>query len=151
MSDHGTKDHEGSDCAREWKVAADLEYESLMVNKTWELVELPSGRIPIGCKWVFKVKHGSNGRVECFKGCLVAKGCAQKYGIDYDKTFSPVVRFSSIRTLLAFAIQIDMLIHQMDVVMNGKLDEDIYVQQPDGYREPGKEHLVCKLKNHCMI
>ena len=91
----------------------------------------------------------SKRRQSASKGCLVAKGCAQKYGIDYDETFLPAVRISSIRALLAIAIQNDMLIHQMDVVtafLNGKLDEDIYMQQPDGYIEPGREHLVCKLK-----
>ena len=79
---------------------------------------------------------------------MVAKGYAQNYGIDYVETFSPVVHFSSIRTLLAFAVQHDMLIHQMDVVtafLNGQLDEEIYMQQPDGYIEQGKEDYVCKL------
>ena len=114
--------------AKEWKTAADSEYESLMENETWELVELPCGRKPIECKWVFKVKHGSDGRVKCFKGRLVAKGYVQRYGIDYDKTFSPVVHSSSIRTLLALAVQSNMLIHQMNVVtafLNGKLEEEI--------------------------
>ena len=138
-----------SDHAKEWKAAADSEYKSLIENETWELVELPSDRKPIGCKWVFKVKHGSDGKVERFKGRLVAKGYAQKYGIDYDETFSPVVQFSSIRALTALAVQNDMLIHQMDVVtafLNGKLDEEIYMEQPEGYVQPGKENLVCKLK-----
>ena len=113
-----------------------------------ELVELPSGRTTIGCKWVFKVKYNCDGRVERFKGHLVAKRYAQKHGIDYDKTFSPAVQFSSIRALLAYAIHSDMLIHQMDVVtafLNGKLEEEIYMEQPDGCIKPGKEHLVCKL------
>ena len=135
--------------ARQWKQATDSEYKSLIENDTWDLVELPNGRTSIGCRWVFKVKHQSNGRVERFKGRLVAKGYAQKYGIDYDETFSPVVRFSSIRTLLAFAVQNGMLIHQMDVetaFLNGNLDEEIYMDQPEGYGIPGKEHLVCKLK-----
>ncbi len=138
-----------SDQAKEWKEASDSEYESLMENETWELVELPSGRKPIGCKWVFKVKHGNDGKVERFKGRLVAKGYDQKHGIDYDETFSPVVRFSSIRALAALAVQNDMLLHQMDVVttfLNGILDEEIYMQQPKGYAKSGEDHLVCKLK-----
>ena len=62
-----------TDHAKQWKAAADLEYESLMKNETWTLVELPSGRKPIGCKWVLKVKYGDDGNVECFKACVVAK------------------------------------------------------------------------------
>ena len=138
-----------SDHAAEWKVATDAEYNSLIENKTWMLVELPAGRRAIGCKWVFKLKYDVDGRVERFKARLVAKGYAQKYGIDYDEIFSPVVRFSSIRLLLAFAVQHDFLIHQMDVetaFLNGKLDEEIYMQQPEGYVKPGEEHLVCKLE-----
>jgi len=138
-----------SEYAKEWKSAADIEYASLIENDTWELVELPKGRSAIGCKWIFKVKHDSEGQVERFKGRLVAKGYSQKYKIDYDETFSPVVRFSSIRTLLAYAVQRGMIIHQMDVVtafLNGELNEEIYMQQPPGYIQSGKERLVCKLK-----
>ena len=135
--------------SKEWKAAEDSEYETLMENETWEIMELPHGRKPVGCKWVFKVKCRNDGRVERFKGRLVAKGYVLKYGLDYDETFSPVVRFSSIRALLAYGVQNDMIIHQMDVVtafLNGKLDEELYMQQPDGYIKPGEEHLVCKLK-----
>ena len=98
---------------------------------------------------MFKIKYDSNGSVDRFKGRLVAKGYAQKQGIDYEETFSPVVRFSSIRTILAFAVQHNMFIHQMDVVsafLHSSLQEDIYMQQPDGYVKAGKEKLVCKLK-----
>ena len=77
-----------TDHAKQWKAAADSEYESLMKNETWTLLELPSGRKPIGCKWVFKVKYGNDGNVERFKARVVAKGYAQKYGIDYEETFS---------------------------------------------------------------
>ena len=76
------------------------------------------------------MKHGTDGKVERFKSHLVAKGYAQQYGIDYYETFSPVVRFSTIRVLLSFAVENDMLIHQMDVViafLNGELDKIIYM------------------------
>ena len=138
-----------SEHSKEWKAASDSEYDSLIENETWKLVELPPGRKAIGCKWIFKVKHCMDGTVERFKARLVAKGYSQKYGIDYDETFSPVVRFSSVRTLLAFGVKRGMLIHQMDVVtafLNGTLDEEIYMQQPEGYIKPGSEHLVCKLE-----
>lgn len=103
----------------------------------------------IGCRWVYKVKHSSNGKIERFKSQLVAKDYSQTCGIDYEKTFSPVVRFSSIRVLIAYAVQNNMIIHQMDVVtafLNGKLEDDIYMEQPEGYIVAGKEQLVCKLK-----
>ena len=137
-----------SDYATQWKLAADSEYESLMYNKAWELVELPANRSTIGCKWVFRIKYRSNGEVEHFKARLVAKGFAQKHEIDYDETFSPAVRFVSIRALLAFAVQHGMIIHQMDVVtafLNGELEEELYMQQPEGYVQIESEHLVCML------
>ena len=98
---------------------------------------------------MFELKHDVDDRVERFKARLVAKGYAQKYGIDYDEIFSPVVRFSSIRFLLAFTVQHGFPIHEIDVetaFLNGKLDEEIYMQQPEGYVKPGEEHLVCKLE-----
>jgi len=120
-----------------------------MENDRRDLVELPSGHKPIGCKWVLKAKRGRDGKVEWYKARLVAKGYAQRYGIDYDETFSPVVRFSSIRALLAFAVQNDILVHQMDVVtafLNGNLEEEVYMEQPPGYVQPEKKTLVCKLE-----
>ena len=135
--------------AQEWKQAADVEYSALVENKTWDLVDLPTGCQVIGCRWLFKVKHTSTGEIEKFKGRLVAKGYAQRYGIDYVETFSQVVKFSTIRALLAYAVENDMKIHQMDVItafLNGDLNEDIYMEQPEGYAVKGKEHLVCKLR-----
>ena len=132
-----------------WKQAADSEYDSLLQNETWDLVPLPSGKKPIGSRWIFKVKYGANGKVERFKARLAAKGYTQKPGIDYEEMFSPVIKHQSIMTRLAFAVQNDMLLHQMDVVtafLNATLKEDIYMEQPDGYVEQGKEDLVCKLR-----
>ena len=138
-----------SDNASEWREALDSEYKSLMENHTWDLVDLPPGREAIPCKWVFKVKYKENGDVDRFKARLVAKGYVQKHGIDYEETFSPVVRFSSIRVLLSFALQNDMIIHQMDVVtafLHGELKEEIYMVQPNGFTKKGKDKLVCKLQ-----
>ena len=95
------------------------------------------------------MKYKQDGHIEHFKARLVAKVYVQKHGIDYDKTFSPIVHFSSIRVLLSFALQHGMHIHQMDVVtafLNGKLEEEIYMMQPSGYSVKGKEILVCQLK-----
>ena len=136
------------DCSKEWKQAADVEYASLMQNETWDLVEPPSGRQANGSKWVFKVKCRSDRKVERFKARLAAKGYTQKHLMDYDEMFSPVVKFQLIRVLHEFALQDDLLLPQKDVVtavINGTLEEDIYIQQPDGFQQ-GKEHLVCKLK-----
>ena len=135
--------------SKEWQEAVDLEYNSLLENETWDLVDLPKDRKAIGSRWVFKVKHHNDGRVERHKCRLVAKGYSQMYGADYDETFSPVVRFSSICTLLSFAVQNNLHVHQMGVVtafLNGHLEEEIYMEQPEGYIKPGQEHLVCKLK-----
>ena len=138
-----------SDHSQEWKVAADFEYSSLIENQTWDLVKLPEGDNIVGCKWVFRVKHDGNGKVNCFKGRLVAQGFSQRHGVDYEEIFSPVVHLSSIRTLLAFAAKKKLHVHQMDVVsafLNGELEEEIYMKQPPGYVQSGKENLVCKLR-----
>ena len=135
--------------AKQWKESADQEYESLMENETWDLVELPPNRQPVGCKWVFKVKQGSDGKADRFKGRLVPKGYSQRYGMDYTETFSPFVRFAFIRSLVALAVQSEMELHQMymeTAFLNGRLEEEVYMTQPEGYEVPGKDHLVCKLK-----
>jgi hypothetical protein len=133
--------------AKKWEIAMQEEYDSLLVNNTWSLVPLPKGRKPISCKWVFKIKHGVDGEVERYKARLVARGFTQTFGIDYNETFAPVAKFVSIRCILALAAIEDMEIHQMDVktaFLNGDLEEEIYMEQPEGFTHEG-EHLVCKL------
>ncbi|KAH9704344.1 hypothetical protein KPL70_011418 [Citrus sinensis] len=132
-----------------WKKAMNQEMESMYSNKVWELVEAPNGVKPIGCKWIYKRKRGVEGRVETFKARLVAKGFTQKEGIDYEETFSPVAMLKSIRILLSIAAVLDYEIWQMDVktaFLNGHLEENIYMQQPDGFIQRGQEHMVCKLQ-----
>lgn len=95
--------------SKEWKQAADSEYTWLLQNETSDLILLPTERKFIRSKWVFRVKYRANGEVDCFKVRLDTGGYAQKSSIDCDKTFSPVVKYQSIRTLLAFAAQNEML------------------------------------------
>ena len=132
-----------------WKKACDDEIASLAKNETWDLVQLPKGKSTVGCKWVLKKKRGANGEVNRYKARLVAQGFTQRKGIDYREVFSPVVRYSSIRTLLAIANQYDMEIHQMDVIsayLNGVLEEEIYMKQPPGYVDPKNPTKVCRLR-----
>ena len=89
--------------SREWKEALDAEYSSLINNETWELVPPPLDANIVGSKWVLKVKRDANGNINRYKARLVAQGYSQTQGIDYEEVFSPVARYSSIRTLLALA------------------------------------------------
>lgn len=89
--------------------------ESLHANNVWNLVELPKGRQAVGSKWVFTIKVDADGSFERHKAHLVAQGFSQKFGSDYDDTFSPVVRFESVRTIIALAVRHGLKLHQMDV------------------------------------
>lgn len=132
----------------QWIVAMKTEMDSMYINHVWTLVDQPIGIKTIGCKWIYKRKRGLNGNVETYKARLVAKGYTQKEGIDYDETFSPVAMLKSIRALLAMAAHYDYEIWQMDVktaFLNGYLNEDIYMDQPQGFISQGEEHKVCKL------
>jgi hypothetical protein len=131
-----------------WHAAMDVEMASLSKAGTYTLKSLPANRQAIGCKWVFKTKRGPDGKITKHKARLVAKGFAQRYGVDYDETYAPVARYPSIRALVALAAHHDWELHQMDVksaYLNGDLEEDIYMEQPEGYVTAGKEQLVCKL------
>ena len=125
------------------------EIDSLHQHNVWDLVELPEGRKPVGSKWVFKVKTNADGTTERFKARLVAQGYTQREGLDYDETFSPVVRSESVRSVISLACKEGLKLHQMDVTtafLNGELDQEIYMRQPKGFTANGQEHLVCRLK-----
>ena len=131
-----------------WKEAINDEVESILQNHTWELVDLPPGSKPLGYKWIFKKKMKADGSIDKCKARLVIKGYKQKEGLDYFDTYSPVTRISSILMLIAIAAIHNLEIHQMDVktaFLNGDLDEEIYMEQPEGFIVPGQEKKVCQL------
>ncbi|CAI7894873.1 unnamed protein product [Closterium sp. NIES-53] len=126
---------ESSD-AREWKKAMDSELKSIEENGTWELVELPEGRKEITSKWLFKIKSDADGNIERYKSRLKAKGYQQKEKVDYKELFAPVVKPTTLRTLLAGAAIKGWVVKQMDVTtafLNGILKEEIFMVQPEGF------------------
>ncbi|CAI7818186.1 unnamed protein product, partial [Closterium sp. NIES-53] len=125
---------ESSD-AEEWKKAMESELKSIEENGTWELVELPEGRKAITSKWLFKIKSDADGKIERYKSRLVAKGYQQKEKVDYKELFAPVVKPTTLRTLLAGAAIKGWVVKQMDVTtafLNGVLEEEILMAQPEG-------------------
>ncbi|RVW42809.1 Retrovirus-related Pol polyprotein from transposon TNT 1-94 [Vitis vinifera] len=134
--------------SQKWIEAMNEEYKSMQDNKVWELVPLPVGTKPIGCKWIFKTKRDSNGNVERYKARLVAKGFTQKEGIDFKETFSPVSTKDSFRIIMALVAHYDLELHQMDVktaFLNGDIDETIYMVQPENFVSEDSKNMVCKL------
>lgn len=134
--------------AKQWSQAMAREMESLSLNEVWTLTNLPKGKRAVGSRWVYKTKTGPGGEVLRHKARLVARRFSQQPGTDYDQTFSPVVWGESIRMLLAMAAQENLELHQMDVetaFLNGTLQEEVYMEQPEGYTQQGKEHQVCRL------
>jgi hypothetical protein len=133
---------------KHWKEAMDLEYDAFMKNKTWHLVPPRKGINVIDCKWVFKIKYKVDGSLDKYKGRLVAKGFKQRYGIDYEDTFSPVVKMSTIRIILSIAVSKGWSMRQLDVqnaFLHGILDEEVYMKQPPGYVDKTRPNYVCKL------
>lgn len=125
-----------------WKPAIDKEHSSITRNKTWKLVERTPGMNVLPCMYVFTLKESGP------KARIVAKGCRQVHGVDYGETYAPVVKFTSVRVMLATVAVHDLELHQMDVVtafLHGELDTDIYMEIPAGFRTPSRQSLVCKL------
>lgn len=132
-----------------WKQAMNVEMEALEKNKTWELVKLPTGKKPVGCKWVYTVKYRADGSIERYKARLVAKGYTQTYGIDYQETFAPVAKMNTVRVLLSLAANYNWDLQQFDVknaFLHGELEEEIYMDVPPGYDNNLAAQTVCKLK-----
>lgn len=131
-----------------WMRAAKEEIDSLMKNETWQICELPKGRKAVGCKWLYKVKTNQNGEIERFKARLVAQGFSQKFGVDYDEVFAPVVKQCTFRTIDTIASKLKLKVYQFDLktaFLNGVIKETIYMKQPPGFEVKGKEDHVCLL------
>ena len=131
-----------------WKKAMDEEYSALMRNKTWHLVPNQKGKNIIDCKWVYRIKKKADGSIDRYKARLVAKGFKQRYGIDYEDTFSHVVKAATIRLVLAIAVSKGWSLRQLDVqnaFLHGILEEEVFMRQPPGYEDKKSPHYVCKL------
>ena len=113
-------------CHSHWQEAMQYyELAALEANNTWSLTSLPLGKKPIGCRWVYKIKRHSDGTIEHYKACLVAKGYTQLEGIDYHDTFSPTAKMVTVRCLLALAAAQNWSLHQLDV-HNAFLHRDLH-------------------------
>ncbi|XP_020684877.1 uncharacterized protein LOC110101356 [Dendrobium catenatum] len=124
------------------------EFNALQSQGTWSLVPPPSNQIIIGFKWIYRIKHHANGTIARYKARLVAQGFKQEYGIDYQETFSPVVKFSTIRMFLLVALHHGWSILQLDVVsafLHGNLTETVYMAQPQGFQDLQHPSHVCRL------
>jgi hypothetical protein len=131
-----------------WKAAMLEEMNALEKNKTWELVEWPKGKEPVGCKWVYTIKYNPEGKIERYKARLVAKGYTQTYGVDYEETFAPVAKMNTVRTLISCAANLGWNLFQMDVknaFLHGELQEEIYMHIPPGFNTRQTEGKVLKL------
>ena len=128
--------------------AMNEEIEQIEKKKTWILLPRPKDKNMIGTKWVFRNKLNEDGQVSRNKARLVCKGYSQEEGIDYGENFALVARLEGVRTLLAYAAHKGFKVYQMDVkstFLNGILDEEVYIEQPEGFLDLDKRDMVCKL------
>ncbi|CAH9125411.1 unnamed protein product [Cuscuta epithymum] len=131
-----------------WEEAMAQEINSIEKNGTWELTDILKNQKAIRVKWVFKLKKDPEGRIVNYKARLVAKGYVHNYGIDYQEVFAPIARMETVRTLLALTAQRGGETHHMDVktaFLNGDLEEDVYVKQPEGFIDKENPNKVLKL------
>jgi hypothetical protein len=131
-----------------WRAAMTEEFYALQKNNTWDLVPRPSGANIVTGKWVYRHKFRPDGSLERYKACWVLRGFTQRPGIDFDETFSPVVKPATIRTVLTVALTHNWLVHQLDVknaFLHGTLDETVYCVQPAGFVDSSRPDHVCRL------
>lgn len=131
-----------------WRAAMQVEYDALMANSTWTLVPRPPRTHIVSGKWVFRIKTNADGSLDRYKARWVVRGFAQRPGIDFGETFSPVVKPATIRTILTLACSRGWPVHQLDVknaFLHGVLDEQVYCYQPAGFVDDTRRDHVCRL------
>lgn len=136
--------------AAKWHQAAVDELNALIENGVFEPVRLPDNRKAIGSRWVFKIKQNADGSIERYKARLVAKGYTQRWGYDFDETFSPTPKLAAIRTVLALAAVGDLELWSVDIssaYLNGELKEEVYMEQPEGFHEKGPDYVWRLMKS----
>ncbi|XP_014490623.1 uncharacterized protein LOC106753333 [Vigna radiata var. radiata] len=132
-----------------WLDAMHKELLALHSNNTWDLVPHPSNTNIVGAKWVFRTKYLSDGSIDKLKVRLVAQGFTQTPGLDYDHTFSPIVKAANVRVILTLAVMNNWPLHQLDVnnaFLNGHLTHPVYMEQPPGFVDPRYPNHVCRLR-----
>ena len=133
----------------QWKGAMYEETQALLQNDTWDIVDLPKGKRPVSCRWIYTLKCKSNGSLDRYKARLVARGYTQIFGIDYQETFALVARINTIRILISLAVNLDWPLNQYDIknaFLHGDLKEEIHMAVPLGYEGSMHRDKVCKLK-----
>ena len=116
-----------------WREAMMEEYSSIMKNNVRKVVPRPEGKSVVTSRWLYKIKHVAAGTIEKFKARFVARGFSQVEGVDYEDTFAPVARYTSIRSIISIAAKMGWKIHQIDVktsFLNGFIQEEVYIEQP---------------------
>jgi hypothetical protein len=132
-----------------WQDAMEEEYQSIMKNDVWDIVLRLEGKFVVTSNWIYKIKHAVHGSVEKYKARFVPRGFSQVEGIDYEETFAPIARYTSIHTIIALVASMGLKLHQMDVktaFLNGKIEEEVYIEQPEGFVIHDEKSHACRLK-----
>jgi hypothetical protein len=131
-----------------WLDAMKAEFAALLSNHTWSLCPRPSHKKVVRNKWVFKLKQKADGTIHRYKARLIAKGFDQEEGVDFHKTFSPVIKPATIRLVLALATHFNWVIHQLDIsnaFLHGYIEEEVFMEQPKGFEDPNLPNHICRL------
>jgi hypothetical protein len=132
-----------------WQDAMVEEYQPILKNGVWDIVPRPEEKSVVTSKWIYKIKHAVDGSVKKYKARFVTKGFSQVEGIDYKETFAPVAQYTSIRTIISLVTSMGWKLHQMDiktVFLNGEIEEEVYIEQPEGFVIHDEKSHVCRLK-----